>query len=110
MGNTQLVRDGIAIEDLEKEYKKRVLTVEEVGDGFESILKLDQNGGCLVVYPDCPPFLVPDNCNQLTLMAMILFGKMFGNPMNFSTFSSKHVLFGTILIFGLFCVALNMIF
>ena len=51
--------------DIEKKFNKRVLTVSEVGHGFEESLKIDQNGGCVILYPDVAPFLMPDNGNKV---------------------------------------------
>ena len=51
--------------DIEKKFNKRVLTVSEVGHGFEETLKIDQNGGCVILYPDVAPFLMPANGNKV---------------------------------------------
>ena len=109
--NTQLVTDRIAIADLEKQFKNRVLTVSEVGNGFQQSLNIDQNGGCVVVYPDCPPFLVPNIVNKATLMTMIAFGQYFGASMSFTSFNGRNVLIGGfLLLLVLIYMTLSIIF
>ena len=43
-----------------KQIKRKVPTVNEVEHAFELSLKLDKNGACYVVFPDCPPFGSPN--------------------------------------------------
>ena len=70
-------------------------------------LKVDKNGACFVVYPDCPPCLMPDN-NLATVLAMVGFGQYLAEPLSFETFKWKHafvVIFTIlVLIYLLFCV------
>merc|ERR1712241_1587678 len=99
--DTNLVKESTTIDDLTKRIKGRVLTVNEVGHAFELSLKLDKNGACYVVFPDCPPFAIPST-NMVALMAMIGFGHHLGAPMGFETFNGSHVLIALALI--LFCL------
>ena len=71
--------------------KGRVLRVEEVGHAFDQSLKHDKNGACYVVFPDCPPFLMPYN-NMETLKVMVGFGHYLGVPLGLETFNGKHVI------------------
>jgi len=108
--NTVLLTDRISITDIEKKFNKRVLTVSEVGHGFEESLKIDQNGGCVILYPDVAPFLMPDNGNKIILMAMIAFGQIVGGPMSFSTFDIKHVLISGLILVALFYMMICVLF
>ena len=96
--------------DIEKKFNKRVLTVSEVGHGFEESLKIDQNGGCVILYPDVAPFLMPDNINKNILMAMIAFGQYVGAPMSFSSFDIKHVLISGLILVALFFMMICVLF
>jgi len=107
--DTQLVRDAVSIDDLTKRIKGRVLTVSEVGHAFELSLKIDQTGECYVVFPDCPPFQVP-NTNMTTLGAMIGFGTMLGGPLSLETFNGKHVAIAAVLILLICYMVLCIIF
>ena len=92
-----------------KQIKWRVLTINEVGHTFELSLKLDKKGVCYVVFPDCPPFLIPST-NMATLGAMIGFGHHLGAPMGFETFNGTHVLIALALILFCLYMALCIIF
>ena len=87
--DTNLVKESININDLTKRIKTRVLTVEEVGHAMEMSLKNDENGACWVVFPDCPPFVMPD-VNLNLCKAMIGFGQKIAGPMSLETFNGKH--------------------
>jgi hypothetical protein len=104
-----LVKESVTIEDLTRKIKGRVLTVNEVGHAFDLSLKIDQNGACYVVFPDCPPFPMP-NPNMPTLGAMIAFGKYFGGPLSLETFNGKHVILAAVLILLFLYMVLCIIF
>ena len=89
--DTALVRESVNISDLSKKIKGRVLTVNEVGHAMEHSLKVDENGACYVVYPDCPPFPFPDN-NMALCLAMIGFGTHLAGPLSLENFNFKHFL------------------
>ena len=38
----------------------RVLTIKDVGDGFDQALDADENGGIFVVFPDAPTIKYPE--------------------------------------------------
>jgi len=107
--DTALVKESVTIEDLTRKIKGRVLTVNEVGHAFDLSLKIDQNGACYVVFPDCPPFPMP-NPNMPTLGAMIAFGKTFGGPLSLETFNGKHVILAAVLILLFLYMVLCIIF
>ena len=104
-----LVKESITIEDLTKTLKGRVLTINEVGDAFDLSLKMDKNGACYVVYPDCPPFQMP-NPNMPILFAMIAFGQYLGVPLRFETFKGKHVFLAILMIVLFVYIILCIIF
>ena len=104
-----LVKESVTIEDLTRKIKGRVLTVNEVGHAFDLSLKIDQTGACYVVFPDCPPFPMP-NPNMPTLGAMIAFGKYFGGPLSLETFNGKHVILAAVLILLFLYMVLCIIF
>ena len=104
-----LVKESITIEDLTKTLKGRVLTINEVGDAFDLSLKMDKNGACYIVYPDCPPFQMP-NPNMPILIAMIAFGHYLGVPLSLETFKVKHVFLSIFMIFLFVCIVLCIMF
>ena len=104
-----MVKESITIEELTRHIKGRVLTVNEVGHAFEMSLKIDQNGACYVVFPDCPPFQMP-NPNMPTLGAMVAFGHYLGAPMSLETFNAKHVIIAAVFILLFFYMVLCVIF
>ena len=99
--DTSLVRESVAIDDLQKRIKGRVLTVNEVGHAFEKSLEVDQTGACYVVFPDCPPFQFPD-ANMGLMFGMIAFGHKLAAPLGLETFNVKH--------FGIAVMALLLMF
>ena len=104
-----MVKESITIEELTRHIKGRVLTVNEVGHAFEMSLKIDQNGACYIVFPDCPPFQMP-NPNMLTIGAMFTFGHKLGTPMSLETFNVKHVISAAVLILLFIYMLLCVIF
>ena len=81
----------------------------EVGNAFDHSLKIDKNGACFAVYPDCPPFESPD-FTVPNLLVMTGFGQYLAAPLNFETFKGKSVLVGILIIFAIIYMLLSMLF
>lgn len=93
--DTALVKESTNISDLERRIKGRVLTVTEVGHAFEKSLEIDTNGAAWVVYPDCPPFIMPDVGIDLCKL-MILVGTKIAGPWSFDTFDYRLLMLSLI--------------
>lgn len=64
--------DFTSINDIKKNYKVRVLTVEEVGDSFVKALEHDKTGAIYVVFPDCPLIEFPTVQHDVWFRAVLL--------------------------------------
>ena len=127
--NTQLVKESVAIDDLSKKIKGRVLTVNEVsynqflifkivpfeldviqvGHALDHSLKLDINGACYAVYPDCPVFRVP-NMTPKFAIAMIGFGQQVAAPLGIEDFTLKHLFALALVVLAFVYLLLTIIF
>ena len=72
-------------------------------------LKLDINGACYVVYPDCPVFRAPD-ATPLSIGAMVGFGQHIAGPLNIEDFSFKHVTIFAVMLMLLAYFLIPMVF
>jgi len=102
--DTSVFRETFNAEELTRQNKK-LLTLDEIGNSFDMSLELDKNGACYAVFPDCPPFPMP-NISMALLGVMICFGKFLGAPMGLKTFDWKHVIASLALILFLLYMAL----
>ena len=134
--DTQLVRDTIGINDLEKKIKGRVLTIQEVkkkmaplgfkpswaiffrylnfiiifkvGHALDVSLEKDLNGECYVVFPDVPVFRLP-NVSRPLMGTFIAFGSIVGAPLNLEDFTVKHVALGALALLFLLYLILSVL-
>ena len=75
-----------------------------MADAFDHSLKLDINGACYVVYPDCAIFRAP-NATPGCVLAMVGVGHI-AKPLGIKDFTLTHV----ILVFGLIMMLLGILF
>ena len=73
--DTDLPKETITVNKLEKKSGFRVLTVKEVGDAFENALAADDNGSVWVAFPDVPTIKYPE-MGIFFLLPIIAYGKV----------------------------------
>ena len=81
----------LAINWNKKPQSGNTFTFFQVGHALEHSLKLDRNGACYIVYPDCPIFCAP-NATPGCFKAMIAVGQHIAGPLGIEDFTFKHVI------------------
>ena len=94
--DTQLVRSSLpkdmTMNQFARKVKTRVLTVQEVGNGFEKALDLDNNGSIYTIFPDAPllDFPNPNYCFLIPYVLIASLCEKMGLKMDVLTY--KHLI------------------
>ena len=78
--NTEMMRESIearktTLKDVEMKLGMRALSVHEVGDAFEEVLNVDDNGATWAIFPDIPMFKYPE-MGAIFLYPMVIYAKL----------------------------------
>ena len=72
-------------------------------------LRLDKNGACYIVFPDCPAIDFP-NVNYFWIFSMIAFGQIIAKRLNIKSFGMPEFLAFCFIIYLIACFFLYFVF